>query len=108
MWSRGWGFLYQRFSSLSATKPIRSETNKAEPRSNGDHSSILVYVHADIFSAGHKGVPLLERLRTAAPLLCGCDFVGDFAVAIEELNNRHAIGVDAQDEAIASVGILDA
>jgi hypothetical protein len=50
----------------------------------------------------------LEIQRTAALLLCGCDFVGDFAVAIEELNNRHAIGVDAQDEAIASVGILDA
>jgi hypothetical protein len=50
----------------------------------------------------------LEIQRTAAPLLCGCDFVGDFAVDIEELNNRHAAGVDAQDEAIASVGILDA
>ena len=30
-------------------------------------------------------------------LLCGCDFVGDFAVAIEELNNRHAIGFKSGD-----------
>ena len=49
----------------------------------------------------------LEIQRTAAPLLCSCNFVRDFAVAIEELNNRHAIGVDAEDEAIAAVGILD-
>ena len=28
------------FHRFFATKPVRSETNKAEPRSSGDHSSI--------------------------------------------------------------------
>src|ERR1700730_14793884 len=35
-----WVFSTSGFHRLFATKPVRSETNKAEPRSSGDHSSI--------------------------------------------------------------------
>ena len=56
------------------TGNLRSETNKAEPRSSGDHSSIrdfspIAFVHADIFNASHKGVPPLERLSERSNLL---------------------------------------
>src|SRR5258708_3555681 len=40
MWPSSWGFLCQRFHRFLATKPVCSETNKAERRSSGDHSSI--------------------------------------------------------------------
>src|ERR1700676_2144782 len=35
-----WGFSLSDFHCLFATKPVCSETSKAEPRSSGDHSSI--------------------------------------------------------------------
>src|SRR5438309_7825039 len=35
-----WIFSVSGFHRLSATKPVSSETNKAERRSSGDHSSI--------------------------------------------------------------------
>jgi len=40
LWPSDSGFLYQRFSSLFATKPVSSETSKAERAQSGDHSSI--------------------------------------------------------------------
>ena len=40
LWPSDWGFFYQRFPSPVATKPISSETRKAERWSGANHGSI--------------------------------------------------------------------
>jgi hypothetical protein len=57
LWPSDLGFLYQRFSSPVATKPVSSETSKAERRSSGVHSSIR-----DSWSIAFSGYPRGPRV----------------------------------------------
>src|ERR1700676_4349119 len=66
-----WGFSLSDFHCLFATKPVCSETSKAEPRSSGDHSSIW-----DSWPIAFSGYPRGPRVgcetkcpRHAAPNL---------------------------------------
>jgi hypothetical protein len=56
------GFPTSGFHRFSSTKPIPSETNKAEPRSNGDHSSIRDFSPIALISGYPRG-PRVETNR---------------------------------------------